>query len=377
MKKFSKLAVLVVVLSLLATATVVFAASPSGQGPSGPGGPGGPGGGHGRGPGGVSGAVTAIGADSLSVLTAANTAVTVTTTAATQVHILATGADGSLSDITVGSQVEVRGPRNQDGSVTAEVITLLPAGDQLGGRVTAVSGAAITVQDRDGSSAAITTTGATTFRKGQDAAALSDVQPGQEARAFGALQSDGSLLAALVLIQAGPDGPGGPGDGPAHRMGGLSGEVTAIGADSLTVLTAASTAVTVTTTANTQVHILATGADGSLSDITVGSQVEVRGSRNQDGSVTAEVITLLPTGDQLGGRVTAVSGAAITVQDRGGSSAAITTTGATTFRKGQDAAALSDVQPGQEVRAFGALQSDGSLLASLVLIQAGPPGGHH
>lgn len=206
MKKFSKLAVLVVVLSLLATATVVFAASPSGQGPSGPGGPGGPGGGHGRGPGGVSGAVTAIGADSLSVLTAANTAVTVTTTAATQVHILATGADGSLSDITVGSQVEVRGPRNQDGSVTAEVITLLPAGDQLGGRVTAVSGAAITVQDRDGSSAAITTTGATTFRKGQDAAALSDVQPGQEVRAFGALQSDGSLLASLVLIQAGPPG---------------------------------------------------------------------------------------------------------------------------------------------------------------------------
>jgi hypothetical protein len=167
--------------------------------------------------------VTAIGTDSLTVLTADSKSVTVTTSSSTRVEILATGAAGSLSDIVVGSAVEVRGPRNEDGSVTAEVITLLPAGDQVRGRVTAINDLTITVQTRGDATATIVTTASTTFRKGQDAASLSDVKVDQDVRAYGTLQSDGSLTAVLVLIQTGPGGPGGPGGGPGGPSGGPGG----------------------------------------------------------------------------------------------------------------------------------------------------------
>ncbi len=363
MKQQAKWMILLVVVILLATTTAVFAGGP---------------GDHGRpsGPGGVSGKVTAVGTNTLTVLTADGKSVTVKTSSSTKVEILATGASGSLSDIVVGSQVEVHGPQNQDGSVTAEVIILLPAGDELHGRVTAINDKTITIQAPGGTSSTIVTTTSTTFRKGQDAASLSDVAVGQELRAFGALQTDGSLTATLVLIHEGPGGsdhgPGGPG-GP----GGVSGKVTAVGTDTLTVLTADSKSVAVTTSSSTKVEILDTGASGSLSDIVVGSQVEVHGPQNQDGSVTAEVIILLPAGDELHGRVTAINDKTITIQAPGGTSSTIVTTTNTTFRKGQDAASLSDVAVGQELRAFGALQTDGSLTATLVLIHEGPGGSDH
>jgi hypothetical protein len=216
--------ILAVVLASLTTVSLAFAGSPDGQHP-------------GSGPGRVHGEVTAIGTDSLTVLTPDSTSVTVKTSSSTKVEILATGAAGSLSDIVVGSQVEVRGPRNEDGSITAEVITLLPAGDQLRGRVTAIENEAITVQAPGGTSATIVTTSDTTFRKGQDDASLSDVEVGQDVRAYGTLQSDGSLTAMLVLIQAGPGGgrrgpgigAGTPGGEPGGPLGGPNGPAGSAG----------------------------------------------------------------------------------------------------------------------------------------------------
>jgi preprotein translocase subunit YajC len=206
MRKLARWMILMLVVSL-AAATVVFAGGPNGRGAGG--GPGGVGK-----PGGLSGRVTAVAADSLTVLKSDSTSVTVKTSSSTKVEILATGATGSLSDVVVGSPVQVRGPQGTDGNVTAEVITLLPAADQLGGRVTAINAGTITVQAQGGTSATIVTSTATTFRKDQAAASLSDVQVGQELRAYGTLQSDGSLSAVLVLIQGarggGPGGAGGP-----------------------------------------------------------------------------------------------------------------------------------------------------------------------
>jgi hypothetical protein len=182
------------------------------------------------------------------------------------------------------------------------------------------------------------------------------------------------LVAVPVALAGSPGGPGGPGGGP----GEVNGKVTAIGTNSLTVLMANSTSVTVTTNTSTTVQILATGATGNLSDIVVGSQVEVHGSQKRGGSIIAKSITLLPDGDQLGGRVTAINDKIITVQAPGGISATIVTTSDTTFREGQDTASLSDVKVGQDLRAYGTLKSDGSLTATLVLIQPAPgsgPGG--
>lgn len=200
---------LVAALLLVLTTAAAFAGGP----PDPRGGPGG----------GVSGSVTAVGTNSLTVLTSDSESVPVTTSSSTKVEILATGASGSLSDVVVGSYVEVRGPAATDGSITAEMIVVLPGGDQVSGRVTAVSGMTITVQTRDGAIKTIVTTSTTTFRKGPDMVKLSDVTVGADVRGFGTLQSDGSLLATFVSIQGAPGGPGGNGPGGPAGPGGSGG----------------------------------------------------------------------------------------------------------------------------------------------------------
>jgi hypothetical protein len=224
MKQLIKVTILGAALFLLATASTALAGSPGGPG-GGPASPGGPGGG----PGGVTGEVTAIGTNSMTVLKTDSTSVTVTTNVSTTVSVLTTGASGSLSDIEVGNQVEVRGRPNKTGGIIAEVILLLPDGDQLRGRVTAIDDETITLQapgETPGTivTTTIVTTSDTTFREDQDTASLSDVEVGQELRAFGTLQSDGSLTATLVLIQTPPaGGSGGPGGGPGSPGGRLGG----------------------------------------------------------------------------------------------------------------------------------------------------------
>jgi hypothetical protein len=84
---------------------------------------------------------------------------------------------------------------------------------------------------------------------------------------------------------------------------------------------------------------------------------------------------ILPSGDQLAGRVTATGDLTITVQTPGGTSATIVTTSSTAFREGQSSAAFSDVTIGQNLQAFGTLESSTSLSATLVVIQTAPTGG--
>jgi hypothetical protein len=318
----------------------------------------------------VSGKVTAVGTNSLTVLTAASTSVEVVTSSSTTVEVLATGASSTLSAIVVGTEIAVQGAQVQDGSVTARSIVILPSGDQLAGRVTAISDLTITVQTPGGTSATIVATSSTTFREGQSSAALSDVTVGQNLQAFGTLESSTSLSATVVVIQTAPMGGGGGGPG-----GGVSGKVTAVGTNSLTILTAASTSVEVVTSTTTTVEVLATGASSTLSAIVVGTEIAVQGAQNQDGSVTARSIMILPSGDQLAGRVTATGDLTITVQTPGGTSATIVTTSSTAFREGQSSAAFSDVTIGQNLQAFGTLESSTSLSATLVVIQTAPTGG--
>jgi hypothetical protein len=148
---------------------------------------------------------------------------------------------------------------------------------------------------------------------------------------------------------------------------GLGGEVTAVGDSSLTLVNRNDEAVVVNVSDETEIHFVATQSDGSLSDIEVGAHVSVRGRRTQDGSVDARSITVQPDGDKVRGRVTAVDGTTITLENREGS-ATITTDGSTEFRLGQEAGSLSDVSEDSSVVAFAETQADGSLAATLVII---------
>lgn len=124
------------------------------------------------------------------------------------------GATIALADLKVGDQIRFEQTRQTDGSYTIDAIAVvLP---HLGGKVTAISGSTITVEQRDGTSGTIKVTAGTTYGVGDNAsAALSDIAVGQFVVAEGATNSDGSLNAARVISR--PDGPGGHWhlDGPA------------------------------------------------------------------------------------------------------------------------------------------------------------------
>lgn len=188
------------VLALMVIGGAAFAyAAPGDGGP--------PGGGPGRGPGGMGGGeVTAVADDSLTVETPNGESITVNVTDETVIHIVETGEEGSLDDIDVGDTVQVGGPRNDDNEIDADHIAVMPDGDRVSGRVTAVDDDTITVENRDGT-ITINVSDDTVFRNRDETLSLDDVTEGAHIDAYGDLDDD-ELDADLVLIGPGPqDGP--------------------------------------------------------------------------------------------------------------------------------------------------------------------------
>lgn len=101
------------------------------------------------------------------------------------------------ADLKVGDEVRFAQTRQTDGSYKITKLgVILP---HVGGAVTDVSGSTITVTERDGSTATIKVTSATTFQVGRtDGKALADIKVGMHVGAIGTLNSDGSLTATAV-----------------------------------------------------------------------------------------------------------------------------------------------------------------------------------
>jgi len=192
-----------------------------------------------------------------------------------------------------------------------------------------------------------------------------------------------SLVAVLVMVAmvltiglafAAPEARGGD-DGRGDRdrgHRGLGGEVTTIGENSITLVNRRDEEVVVTVTDETEIFFSETNSAGSLNDLELGDKVRVKGQRNEDGTVTAEKIGVAPRGDQVGGKVTAVDGNVITVENRDGFTISIVTSDETQFRLGKDeTGSLADVAVDKFVKAFGETQDDSSLSANLVMVSDG------
>ena len=179
------------------------------------------------------------------------------------------------------------------------------------------------------------------------------------------------LVAILLIITAlgsSSLAEAAPGErGPNGRGGG--GEVTAVSADSITILTRNETSVIVNVDENTTVRLVATQSEGSLSDVSVGDKIKVRGRRAEDGSINARSITVQPAGDKARGRVAEVNGSTISLENRDGT-VSVTTDGSTAFYLNGEAASLADVAAGNSVTAYGTTEADGSVSATLVLMRS-------
>ena len=248
--------------------------------------------GFGKGPGGE---VTTIDGSSLTVQTRNDETVTVTSSDDTKVMLVETHSEGSISDIQVGDKIGVHGQKNDDGTVDAQGIVVLPRGDMAGGKVTAVNGVTITVDNPKDGETTIITNGDTQFKIGPDGdGSLEDVATDSFVMALGEKQDDDSLAARQVMVgKPGMRGPGGPPHDPGH--GGPPpqvGEVSAVNDTSFTIETfREEETITVLTDDSTE-YRTRSGEDVSFEDIMVGGKVMVSGRpvEGAENTVQAEVV---------------------------------------------------------------------------------------
>jgi len=160
--------------------------------------------------------ITAISGNNISLETADGWKRTITVDSGTTYS--KSGATIGLGDLKVGDQIGFRQTHETSGAWTIDsIVVVLP---HAGGAVTRIDGSAITVTQRDGTTATIKVTGQTTYSvNGTDGAALTDVKVGMQLVAEGTKNSDGSLTATRVKAGTpgtfeGRGGHGGHGFGP-------------------------------------------------------------------------------------------------------------------------------------------------------------------
>ncbi len=230
------------------------AASATRNGPGGRGGP--PGGGDG-------GTIQSVNGSTIVVKNRSNKTETVQTSASTTVT---EAVKGSLSDVKVGDHVVVLG---------------------------STSGSSVTASQ-------IVDNGTASNPSGPGGSGGSSGPPGGQQAPNGASGSSSSGSSS----SNGPSGSGGPPSGPSSQSGSnpsgssapsgngppggapTMGTVTAVNGSTITVQTTSGSSVTVSTSASTTVLVTKTG---SVSDLTVGEQIMVRGT-SSNGTITATSI---------------------------------------------------------------------------------------
>ncbi|HKV85187.1 MAG TPA: DUF5666 domain-containing protein [Ktedonobacterales bacterium] len=192
------------------------------------------------------------------------------------------GTKISLSALTSGTTIDVRGTRNSDGTITATDISIaLPV---YAGKVTKISGNTIIVTSpRDSATQTITVSSSTVYTRAGISASLSDVAVGSYIAAEGTVNSDKSLAAARVDI-----------DVP-H----VEGQIVSVSGSDITLRDPFGGTLTIHTTASTKATSVTFGASGptqttiALSSLKAGDQISAAGTQNSDGSLNALTVTLM------------------------------------------------------------------------------------
>ena len=167
----------------------------------------------------VDGTVAAVTGDSVTVTLPDGSTQKVATDASTTYFIGATAATASA--VTVGVRVDIEAT-GSGSSLTAAVVRVAPA--VLGGTVKSTSSDAITITQRDGTTATIHVDAATTYQvKGVTSAKFSDIAVGDQVFAQGTLRDDGSLDATSVTSGLPGMAGGGSSVGPGFGGPGFGG----------------------------------------------------------------------------------------------------------------------------------------------------------
>jgi hypothetical protein len=264
-----------------------------------------------------------------------------------QTSITRYGQPASLSDILVDEFISIRG-KNQE---TISQIDILGYG---------VAGSILSLHD-GGFSLQTTQSGMVNVSIDQSAQIVeehglklrvTDLQTGEAVQVFGEQASEASFKAHLVQVRL------------------LNGQVTAIAGNLITVSRGAKQQPgTVITNDGTTYYVADDQVPGSA--LRAGDTIEVAGPLSADQS-SIIAISIFIHKDQVSGKVTAVKGNTITLQDKADATWAITVDGTTRYiKQDRSPATVSDVQVGSVITAVGTRNGDHALAALLVGIAIG------
>lgn len=217
--------------------------------------------------------------------------------------------------------------------------------------VTGVNGNAITATGRGGQTVTVQVSATTAYTEAGASASLSDVQSGSIIAVQGSFaNTSGTTINATGVTIVLPT---------------EAGVVTNVNGDTLTITGFDGTTHTVTLSGSTRYQ--KAGQSAAQSDVTTGTAIEVEGTLNSDGSLSAVRVTIRTP--RLGGQVSAVNGSSYTIKGRGGSTYTVTATSSTVYVNADGSAATaSAVKSGVSISAEGTLSSDGKTLTALRIV---------
>ncbi len=249
----------------------------------------------------LKGEVTAVDGAALSVQTEHRGEVTVQTNANTRFRT-PDGEELSLADIQVGDTIGAKGRFTAENTLAARAVVLIPPelADTVRGKVTAIEGNTIAIEDKDGNATDVVTSAETQFRvRGQPDASIDDIEVGMLLSAAGQFDASRALIAKHIVA--------GEAREPRQRRlpkGGpvAGGQVSKANGDEFVLSYPDDSTLTVTTDASTLVVKRGENgpALGSLSDVSQGARILALGVPSEDGSSLAARVILVGFGRHAG-----------------------------------------------------------------------------
>ena len=161
----------------------------------------------------------------------------------------------------------------------------------------------------------------------------------------------------------GPHGGGGPGgEGRPGMRGDVSGTISAISGNTITLKRGE--VIVITATVNGSTTYTAAGKTLKLTDLVVGEKVSIRTATDGTVTVTAVEVVL----DHAGGTISAVDSGSLTLTKGDNSTVKVTLGSGVTVQDLSKTAAVSDLKTGLRVEVSGQLNSDGTLSAQVINI---------
>jgi hypothetical protein len=154
-------------------------------------------------------------------------------------------------------------------------------GERIRGRITAITGNAIDVARRDGSSATIVTTGNTTFVRNGQPATLADFAAGDRIAARGQQNGNGAFVADAV--RGGTRHPAPPHDGAR-----VAGEVVSVDAAAGTITVTTRDGATAVVYTNAETQFTRNRQPATLADFVAGDRLRAVGERDPDENFIAD-----------------------------------------------------------------------------------------